>query len=147
MAMRDLVAADCGGANPLTKLSRHFAKGESRRLIDQGTRRGGQLQHGMYLAHARERYYCGCGWLMDGEGTFPFPPDDPFTRGPLDQLRHPQQGQPAFRMDSLLQEMRNLEAASSAAGPSAAAAAVATAPQVSQLALQGENWDGVETRL
>ena len=81
---------------------------------------------------------------MDDDGTFPFPPDDPFTRGPLEQLRHPQQAQPAFRMDSLLQEMRNLEAASSA-GPSAAA--VATAPQVSQLALQGENWDGVETRI
>ena len=47
MAMRDLVAADCGGANPLTKLSRHLAKDESRRLIDQGTRRG-QFAHGMY---------------------------------------------------------------------------------------------------
>ena len=44
-------------------------------------------------------------------------------------------------MDTLLQEMRNITAAPNAA---AAAATVATAPQVSELALQGENWDGVE---
>ena len=46
--MRDLVAADCGGANALTKLTRHFAKDESRRLIDQGASRG-QLQNGRIL--------------------------------------------------------------------------------------------------
>ena len=46
MAMRDLVAADGGGATPLTKLPRHFAKDESRRLIDQGASRG-KLQNGM----------------------------------------------------------------------------------------------------
>ena len=55
MAMRDLVAADCGGANPLTKLSRHFAKDESRRLIDQGTRRG-QFAQGRHLTRARAGY-------------------------------------------------------------------------------------------
>ena len=54
------------------------------------------------------------------------------------QLQPPSQ---TFRMDTLLQEMRNLGAASSATGPMAAAA-VATAPQVSELALQGEHWYG-----
>ena len=55
-------------------------------------------------------------------------------------MRPPQlQPSQTFRMDTLLQEMRNLGVASSATGPPAAAA-VATAPQVSELALQGENW-------
>ena len=46
--MRDLVAADCGGASALTKLTRHIAKDESRRLIDQGTAaRGQQPRNGM----------------------------------------------------------------------------------------------------
>ena len=51
MAMRDLVAADCGGASALTKLTRHIAKDESRRLIDQGTAARGQqhLRNGMTL--------------------------------------------------------------------------------------------------
>ena len=48
--MRDLVAADCGGASALTKLSRHIARDESRRLIDQGANARGQ-QH---LRNGRE---------------------------------------------------------------------------------------------
>ena len=62
---------------------------------------------------------------------------------PFSQMRPPQMQPPqTFRMDTLLQEMRNLGVASSATTGPPAAAAVATAPQVSELALQGENWYG-----
>ena len=60
---------------------------------------------------------------------------EPFSLRPP-QLHPPQ----TFRMDTLLQEMRNIAAAPNAD----AATTVATAPQVSELALQGKNWDGVE---
>jgi hypothetical protein len=49
MAMRDLVGADCGGANALVKLTSRYAKDQDRHLIDQGIdrqARGAQFQHG-----------------------------------------------------------------------------------------------------
>lgn len=88
--MRELVDADCGGANALMRMGAHFARDHA--LKDEGL--GGGPSHG---GMARD---------MQGAGAFGGP--DQMVNEFLGQVRAvPPQ---TFRMDALLQEMRDIDA-------------------------------------
>lgn len=106
MALRDLVEGECGGPNSLVRLTSHFV--QDRGLRDEGFRR-------------------------------PVPHADAFASSSADADQLVQQfleetlGQttPTFRMDSLLEEMRELERGIGAQGP-----APVQSPPIAQLAAQ-----------
>lgn len=92
MAFRDLVDADCGGANPLMRLGTHFAQDIAHK--DDGISRGFGAGSSFFGRDPINGQAAGADQLVNeflGQA------------GPM----HPPQ---TFRMDALLQEMRDIDA-------------------------------------
>lgn len=90
MSLRDLVDADCGGANPLVRLGSHFMRDAAYK--DQGLGGGGHHQPGPSYVNRPTGQFDGDQLVNEFLGQIAAVP--------------PQ----TFRMDALLQEMREIDA-------------------------------------
>lgn len=114
MALRDLVEPDCGGANALMRLTSHFV--QDRALKDEG------------LSHQ----------FPQGEGFTNATSDQlvqEFLEGTLGSAAEASLPPQTFRMDSLLEEMREIELARHRADRGAPGAIVKPGPGVAAVAL------------
>eukprot|EP00092_Neocalanus_flemingeri_P027148 GFUD01029441.1.p1 GENE.GFUD01029441.1~~GFUD01029441.1.p1 ORF type:complete len:586 (+),score=146.75 GFUD01029441.1:262-2019(+) len=108
MAMKGLVEGDCGGSNPLMKLTTHYT--QDRGHVDEGVRIRGILGPQTLTENGLVQEF-----LSETHQVTSRPPQ-------------------TFRMDSLLQEMRDIE------GPRSLGAVPRQAPAVADLATTGETW-------
>jgi len=106
--MKGLVEGDCGGSNPLMKLTTHYT--QDRGHVDEGVRIRGILGHQTLSEGGLVQEF-----LSETHQVTSRPPQ-------------------TFRMDSLLQEMRDIE------GPRSLGAVPRQAPAVADLATSGETW-------
>jgi len=108
MAMKGLVEGDCGGSNPLMRLTTHYT--QDRGHVDEGVRIRGILGNQTLTENGLVQEF-----LSETHQVTSRPPQ-------------------TFRMDSLLQEMRDIE------GPRSLGAVPRQAPAVADLATTGETW-------
>ena len=111
MAMKGLVEGDCGGSNPLMKLTTHYT--QDRGHTDEGLRVRGIIGGGNHAAITENSLVQE--FLSETHQVTSRPPQ-------------------TFRMDSLLQEMRDIE------GSRSLGAIPRQAPAVADLATTGDTW-------